>query len=198
MPNIISSAIVNKPPPAAVANLLAHRNKIHRMGHRTDETLLTFFDKQPGGKKKAGNSNLVTMPSRNYAMITENSPNGVPTAAAAAGLVQNGSAPPAHNHDQAANPVPNGKASTPHKKDGHFALHDGEKGAGTLHKAASIQHGKGGDGGLDICIRVEIDQSDAQGKTQGYGMTIPVLRYVERPESSSASSSQSSHAGSRR
>ncbi|PKS10626.1 hypothetical protein jhhlp_002381 [Lomentospora prolificans] len=183
MPNIISSAIVNKPPPAAVANLLAHRNKIHRMDRRTDETLLTFFDKQPGGKKKGGSSNLVTMPSRNYAMITENSPSNAATAAS-----QNGTAVPSQDPNHAAG-APNGKTEHLRKKAGHFALHDGEEGAGTQHKAASAQHGKGHDGSLDVCIRVEIDRSDPQGKTQGYGMTIPVLRYAARPESSSASSS---------
>jgi hypothetical protein len=34
--NIISSAIVNKPPPQAVANLLARRNKIHHLDPDTD------------------------------------------------------------------------------------------------------------------------------------------------------------------
>ena len=48
MANIISSAITNHPPPAAVANLLARRNKIHHLDHETDETLLQIFDRQPG------------------------------------------------------------------------------------------------------------------------------------------------------
>lgn len=48
MANIISSAIVNKPPPQAVANLLARRNKIHHLDPETDETLMDFFDMNPG------------------------------------------------------------------------------------------------------------------------------------------------------
>lgn len=47
MPNVISSAITNKPPPQAVANLLARRNKIHHFDHDTDETLLEIFDRDP-------------------------------------------------------------------------------------------------------------------------------------------------------
>jgi len=195
MANIISSAIVNKPPPAPVANLLAHRNKIHHMGHKTDETLLSFFDKQPGGKKKAGKNNFVTMPSRNYAMITENSPTNDPELAGN-GIVtepaqQQQQQQQQQDHNQP--PVEETRPKSHHssKSDGRFALHDGEENAGTRHKAASSQHGKGTDGSLDICIRVEIDQHDAQGKTQGYGLTVPVLRYVARPASSSASSSSS-------
>ncbi|MCJ1314124.1 hypothetical protein MMC25_007804 [Agyrium rufum] len=49
MVNVISSAITNKPPPKAVANLLARRNKIHHLDHETDETLMPFFDKEPAG-----------------------------------------------------------------------------------------------------------------------------------------------------
>ena len=46
------------------------------------------------------------------------------------------------------------------------------------HKAANFEtHGKDNDGGLDVCIRVEIDQHDKEGKTEPYGLTIPALNY---------------------
>jgi hypothetical protein len=60
MPNVVSSAITNKPPPQAVANLLARRNKIHHLDHDTDETLLEIFDRDPrhnGTEKINGASN---------------------------------------------------------------------------------------------------------------------------------------------
>lgn len=81
MVNIISSAITNKPPPKAVANLLARRNKVHHLDHHTDETLIDLFKdhdvddpeiKRLLGEKRA-NTNYLTMPSRNYAIIEESS-----------------------------------------------------------------------------------------------------------------------------
>lgn len=143
MVNIVSSAITNKPPPKAVANLLAHRNKIHHFDHRTEETLLSFFDKQPGGVEKAAASNTVTMPSRNYACITE--------------------------IDDAS---PGEELSSKPPKDGHSPLHPGEKGAGTTHVAADGVSSKGETaGGLNVAIRVEIDPHRAGAPTEGYGFS---------------------------
>jgi hypothetical protein len=170
MANIISSAIVNKPPPQAVANLLASRNKIHHLDSDTDETLLRFFDKDPGTSNKTRSSNHVTMPSRNWAMITENY----------------GATPPNQNGSNGLAPIENAvngsgenvNGSIPKVKDGHKWLHKGETDAGTNHKAADAErHGKETDGSLDVCIRVEMDQHDAEGKTELYGMTIPHLAY---------------------
>ncbi|KAI0506878.1 hypothetical protein F5B22DRAFT_434174 [Xylaria bambusicola] len=155
--NVVSSAIVNKPPPAAIANLLASRNKIHHLNADTDETLMELFNKDPGNSSKTRNSNHVTMPSRNYAILTENSPNNR--------VVANGQqeAAPANAFDG---------------KDGHAFLHAGEDGAGTQHKAANPEtHGKNNDGSLDCCIRIEVDQHDKEGKTEPYGLTIPALNY---------------------
>lgn len=166
MANIISSAIVNKPPPQAVANLLARRNKIHHMDQDTDETLMKYFDKDPGSVSRTADHNQVTMPSRNWAMITENS------AATFGGHATSISGAHAYDFEQL------GEETKAKLTNGHFPLHKGEEGSGTKHKAADGEkHGKSGDGTLDVCIRVEIDQHDAQGTTQGYGMTIPLLEY---------------------
>jgi PhoD related phosphatase len=170
MVNIISSAIVNKPPPAAVANLLARRNKLHHLDHDTDETLMSFFNKDPGTSNITATSNHTTMPSRNWAMITENSAHGAThtNSHLTNGTDTNGTSSPYDNP---------GKA-----KDGHSWLHKGEVDAGTTHKAATIEHhGNDKDGSLDICIRVEIDQHDATGQTEPYGMTIPPLTYNGPP-----------------
>ncbi|KAI1077160.1 hypothetical protein F5B20DRAFT_282996 [Whalleya microplaca] len=163
--NVISSAIVNKPPPSAIANLLASRNKIHHLNADTDETLLSLFNKDPGTSNKTMASNNVTMPSRNYAIITENSPNNY-------AAVTNGHTVPVDGEE----PAPENRFDG---KDGHAFLHQGELGAGTQHKASSYEtHGKNNDGSLDCCIRVEIDQHDKEGKTEPYGLTIPSLNYV--------------------
>ncbi|KIX95584.1 uncharacterized protein Z520_08704 [Fonsecaea multimorphosa CBS 102226] len=184
MANIISSAITNKPPPRAVANLLARRNKIHHLRDgNTDETLLKMFNKQPGGVMKGAEWNHCTMPSRNYACITEvsdddedSSPvNGVP----------NGSANPQSTPASVNSTGKTGK-SRPHTgkgaHDGHGYLHLGEEGAGTTHLAAdgisSEAVGPPLRGGLNVAIKVEINNRDPEGKTEGYGMsskTLPTL-----------------------
>ncbi|KAF4980738.1 hypothetical protein FZEAL_3323 [Fusarium zealandicum] len=167
MVNVVSSAIVNKPPPTAVANLLARRNKIHHLNHKTDETLLDFFNKDPGDSNKTANHNHCTMPSRNFATITENSPNNAD----------------AHVNG---NGVQNDSETSEQSflgNDGHKVLHKGEVDAGTGHKAASRQtHGTGNDGTLDVCINVEINQHDAEGRTEMYGLTVPLLNYRARDE----------------
>lgn len=182
MVNVVSSAIVNKPPPAAIANLLASRNKIHHLDADTDETLMALFNKDPGNTTKTRSSNNVTMPSRNYAIITENSPNNHNAAT-------NGHAEPA-----------NGNLSENQfdGKNGHSFLSQGELGAGTRHKAAAFEtHGKDHDGALDVCIRVEVDQHDKEGKTEPYGLTIPALNYEAGRFSSNAHSHRLRHHRSR-
>ncbi|CAG8953495.1 hypothetical protein HYFRA_00010245 [Hymenoscyphus fraxineus] len=191
MVNIISSAIVNKPPPQAVANLLARRNKLHHLDHSTDETLMKFFNKDPGQSNKTANSNQVTMPSRNWAMITENSSHGTTTPQENGHLNVNGNAngnavtgsEVAASTEETSVPV----SVTKNVKDGHSWLHTGEVNAGTDHKAANMEvHGKERDGSLDVCIRVECDQHDAEGRTELYGMTVPRLVYSgvpQRPQS---------------
>ena len=133
-------------------DLLSRRNKIHHLNTETDETLLDLFDKDPGASQKTADSNHCTMPSRNYASLTENSP---------------------HNALSVNN---NADVEEFAGKDGHSWLHSGEVGAGTKHRAASIEtQGKLNDGSLDVCINVEIDRSNRAGLTQGYGLNIPVL-----------------------
>ncbi|KAI9644582.1 hypothetical protein NHQ30_006603 [Ciborinia camelliae] len=178
MANIISSAIVNKPPPQAVANLLARRNKIHHLDKETDETLLNFFERDPGDERKSAKSNTVTMPSRNWAVLTENSRSSAsssipPPSNTTATHNTEGTSAEIGPYDLEANELP---------KDGHAPLHKGEKGAGSSHKAATAeQHGKSGDGSLDVMVRVEINQHDQEGRTRGYGMSIPLLRYEGEP-----------------
>jgi PhoD related phosphatase len=169
MANIISSAITNKPPPKAVANLLAKRNKTHHLRDgNTDECLLKLFNEQPGGKMKSADINNCTMPSRNYACITEVPDEEAPRT--------NGNPPtvngnlPETGHEGKARP-------TVYGHDGQKALHVGEEGAGTKHPAADgISTKSALPGGLNVSIKVEIDNHDREGHTQGYGLSsmIPI------------------------
>ena len=166
VPNIISSAITNKPPPQAVANLLAKRNKIHHLDDQTDETLLELFDKQPGEgepgvQPKSAASNHCTMPSRNYAIICESHEH--------MGGQTNGMT------NGVANEADNGDFEAP--KNPREPLHKGEQGAGSEHPAAQgiKRTGLAGMEGLDVAIRVEKNPDDTSGHTHGYGFSIPAL-----------------------
>ncbi|KAI9828595.1 MAG: hypothetical protein M1826_005977 [Phylliscum demangeonii] len=206
MVNLISSAITNQPPPAAIANLMARRNKIHHLNRATDETLMPLFDRAPGGVVKAAGYNRVTMPSRNYAILTETSrgadgavdpltgrrrpltangyhaalPNGHTALADPSPLASPASA----SASAAAVAVALGSFAHPSRaKDGRSPLHPGEEQAGTWDRAASglsppllrRRRGPGADSGaavpgLDLCVRVEIDAADPEGRTQGAGV----------------------------
>jgi hypothetical protein len=155
MANIVSSAITNKPPPTAVANLLAKRNKIHHLDHDTHETLLELFNKnpgvgEPGVKPKSADANKATMPSRNYAITS--------------GIQINGT-----------DGVANTTFTVP--KNPREPLHAGELNAGTDHAAAQgiTRTNLAGADGLDVTIRVEKNPSDREGRTEGYGFSIPAL-----------------------
>ncbi|KAL8243783.1 hypothetical protein R6Q59_010041 [Mikania micrantha] len=169
MANIISSAITNKPPPKAVANLLAKRNKIHHLRDgKTDETLLNMFDVQPGGVMKSSDSNNCTMPSRNYACITE-----IPelqTTPLINGVNGMYGAGPSNDAGSDSKERLNGG------KKGRSPIHRGEENAGSKHTAADGITNEGSfKGGLNVAIRVEIDNSNRDGRTAGYGMSIPKL-----------------------
>ena len=151
MANIISSAITNHPPPKAVADLLARRNKVHHLDHDTDETLVPLFGKDPGGVEKNSAFNKLTMPSRNYATIVQSE--------RGEGVGVNGSvgADGSANNSNEEGQLPNGGQANGNKASTH---------APTTDKRA---------GGLDVTFRVEIDQHDAHGTTDGYGFSIPPL-----------------------
>lgn len=193
IPNIISSAITNKPPPQAVANLLAKRNKIHHLDHDTDETLLEIFDRDPeldganatdnvappatngmnGEKieKKTSAANHATMPSRNYAIICESSL--PPSATLSAPAPAPGRAPSSNGDAASTISSPPGKKDNP-----RHPIHMGEKNAGTQHPAAGSLQPTGlcGPFGLDVSLRVEISNKDREGRTDGYGFSIPALQ----------------------
>ena len=186
MANIVSSAITNKPPPKAVANLLARRNKVHHLKDgNTDETLLKLFNKQPGGVMKGAEWNQCTMPSRNYACITEVPDDGATDSTPPANGLTNGTSQPPSD---VVNSTGTTGKSRPHEDgkapDGHAPLHVGEESAGTAHPAAdgvSIAcAARPLKGGLNVSIKVEIDNSNREGRTEGYGMTsksMPLSSY---------------------
>ena len=75
MTNVISSAIVNTPPPVMMADVLNKRNKVHHLDHETDEDMIPMFGEDVDGSKR---NNHHLLPRRNYATIAEYVPGGTP------------------------------------------------------------------------------------------------------------------------
>jgi hypothetical protein len=75
MPNVISSAIVNTPPPVMLADWLNRRNKVHHLDHETDEDMIPMFETDVDGSKR---NNRCLLPRRNYCSIREFLPGATP------------------------------------------------------------------------------------------------------------------------
>jgi hypothetical protein len=75
MPNVISSAIVNAPPPDRVADLLNQRNKVHHLDKNTDEDMIPIFTHDVNGKPR-NNKRLLNR--RNWCSIREYDPELTP------------------------------------------------------------------------------------------------------------------------
>lgn len=75
MPNIISSAIVNTPPPEMMADVLNKRNKVHHLNLETDEDMIPIFTHDVTGAKR---NNKRLLPRRNWCSIREFNPEMTP------------------------------------------------------------------------------------------------------------------------
>lgn len=75
MPNIISSAIVNGPPPDIMADILNRRNKTHHLDEDTDENMIPMFTQDVDGKPR---NNKHLLPRRNWCSIREYVPGSTP------------------------------------------------------------------------------------------------------------------------
>lgn len=75
MPNVISSAIVNGPPPVMMADILNRRNKIHHLDEDTDENMIPMFTHDVDGKSR---NNKHLLPRRNWCSIRPYAPGTTP------------------------------------------------------------------------------------------------------------------------
>ncbi|KAK1780566.1 hypothetical protein QBC45DRAFT_323433 [Copromyces sp. CBS 386.78] len=75
MPNIISSAIVNTPPPDMLADVLNKRNKVHHFDRDTDEDMIPMFQQGVDGKPR---NNKHLLPHRNWCSIRLYTPGSSP------------------------------------------------------------------------------------------------------------------------
>ncbi|KAI1099947.1 hypothetical protein F4804DRAFT_63867 [Jackrogersella minutella] len=75
MPNIISSAIANTPPPDIMADILNKRNKVHHFDKETEEDMIPLFPHDVDGKPR---NNKRLLPHRNWCSIREYVPGQTP------------------------------------------------------------------------------------------------------------------------
>ncbi|KAL8796704.1 MAG: hypothetical protein Q9195_001094 [Heterodermia aff. obscurata] len=75
MANVISSAIVNTPPPEVMGDILNKRNKTHHLDHDTDENMIPMFTHDVDGKPR---NNKRLLPRRNWCSIREYHPGSTP------------------------------------------------------------------------------------------------------------------------
>ncbi|KAJ6790077.1 hypothetical protein PWT90_06918 [Aphanocladium album] len=92
MPNIVSSAIVNTPPPDLLADVLNKRNKVHHFDKNTDESMIPIFQHGPDGKSR---NNKRLLPHRNWCSIRQWSPGMTPPPT-----------PPASDEERSPSPPP--------------------------------------------------------------------------------------------
>ncbi|KAF2088170.1 hypothetical protein K490DRAFT_40142 [Saccharata proteae CBS 121410] len=77
MPNVISSAIVNTPPPELMGDILNKRNKVHHLDGDTDEDMIPMFSHDVDGKPR---NNHHLLPRRNWCSLREYNPGHTPPA----------------------------------------------------------------------------------------------------------------------
>ena len=75
MVNVVSSAIVNTPPPNNMADILNRRNKTHHLDQDTDEDMIPMFSHDVNG---ASRKNKRLLPRRNWCSIREYHPGSTP------------------------------------------------------------------------------------------------------------------------
>ncbi|KIH94451.1 hypothetical protein SPBR_05468 [Sporothrix brasiliensis 5110] len=75
MPNVISSAIANTPPPDIMADILNKRNKVHHFDKETDEDMIPLFGHGVDGKPR---NNKTLLPHRNWCSIQPYAPGDNP------------------------------------------------------------------------------------------------------------------------
>ena len=75
MANVVSSAIVNTPPPEVMGDILNKRNRVHHLDHDTDEDMIPMFTHDVNGNPR---NNKRLLPRRNWCSIREYYPGSTP------------------------------------------------------------------------------------------------------------------------
>lgn len=98
IPNIISSAIANAPPPDLMVDALNRRHKVHHFDKQTDEAMIPMFHHGVDGKPR---NNKRLLPHRNWCSIRQWQPGATPPP----------TPPPVHEFEESPSPPPSAKPS---------------------------------------------------------------------------------------
>ena len=188
MVNVVSSAITNAPPPKAVANFLNRRNKMHHFDENTDENLMNIFHETPNGERNKVNH--TTMPARNFCIIAEHSGlaekdrniQGEKSGVDKAETVVDNNMPAGETHEPGSNGstsahqiLASSQGQARSKDTDTLGLAFAQEGSFQDRSANAPFDGTMRRFALDVCIRAEIDPRNVDGKTRGYGFSIPAL-----------------------
>ena len=155
MPNIISSAIVNRPPDGKVADILNRCDRVHYLDRnkKTEEKMLKMFRADVDGTRRR---NTHLLPRRNWCGIEERTEVSVEDGDADGDVADGGAG--ADGHVDGADGGANGSAVQGKKKKGK-----GKRGSNGIESNLNVQ------------LHVEIDQGDPAGRTRAYGLVVPGL-----------------------
>jgi len=162
MANVISSAIVNEPPPNTLADILNKRNKVHHLDLETDEDMFPVFARDVDNTPR---NNKRLMPRRNYCMLSLYDINRSSTLSLA---------------------VPDKKSSWSRRgKKGSIKKSQSVRSANSLPQNAVLDgagdsreianFGNAMKDSLQVVLRVEINHKNPEGTTKPYRFIIPAL-----------------------
>lgn len=254
MPNVISSAIVNTPPPEMMADIINKRNKVHHLDDETDEHMIPIFSHDVNGKKR---NNNYLLQRRNWCSLREWNPGYTPPASPdlegpkltrtlsnygpgklvrrlSEGGSRRGRGPPLAYYNNPANAtadeqqtVPQSSfsperpertksrrssissmfrrrpsmddndargssQSVPQSRNAVARKSQSSERPSNFHRRPSLLGKRGQSeyinlqGGLDICLNLEVSQNDPAGITAPYRLIVPALDYSAPPPTGDA------------
>ncbi|TGZ81880.1 hypothetical protein EX30DRAFT_305706 [Ascodesmis nigricans] len=158
--NVISSAIVNGPPPNAMADLLNKRNKVHHLDLETDEDMFPLFLRDVDNSTR---SNKRLMPRRNYCTISMFDLQNPSAASLDMGRARKSTF---RRPKKQASPKSAKSATNLPQNATLDGVSDSKEAAGLSELMKDSLH---------VTIRVEVDQKDPSRGTKPYRFLIPAL-----------------------
>ncbi|ODQ66731.1 hypothetical protein NADFUDRAFT_82463 [Nadsonia fulvescens var. elongata DSM 6958] len=156
MLNIITSAIVNEPPPVQVADFLNKRDKVHKLKPNTEESMVRIFTHDVDGTHR---NNQTLLPRRNWCSIT-------PIVDVSAAPSQNTEVNGSINAPSMIKPGP-----IANQLESRAIVSEVQNNNASSSEIAYTNK----PGALSVVIHVEKNRMDDNSTTQGYQILVPAL-----------------------